>query len=144
MGTSQRHSRYAGRKVARRTPAPKGSLEDRTRQEKAAALSEHPTPMRNGWRVTRTMPSGGRHAANIVVADREIALPLGIAGVGFGQALGNGEAVGIGFQRGFEIALRDLHAADIVVADREIALPARIAYPGAPELGDPPPQNVRR
>ena len=70
------------------------------------------------------------HVADLVVADREIALPARIAGVGLRQALANGEAVGIGFQRGFEIALRHLHVADLVVADREIALPARIAGVG--------------
>ena len=34
-----------------------------------------------------------QHVADLVVRDREIALPAGIAGVGRGQALGNGEAV---------------------------------------------------
>ena len=61
---------------------------------------------------------------------REIALPTRIAGVGLRQTLGYGEIVGIGFQRGFEIALRHLHIADPVVADREIALPTRIAGVG--------------
>src|ERR1700757_1596075 len=42
-------------------------------------------------------------------------------GIGFGQTLSNGEAVGIGFERGLEIALRVLHAANLFVTDREIA-----------------------
>ena len=46
------------------------------------------------------------------------------------QTLDNREAVGIGFERGFEIALRDLHVADLLVADREITLPARVAGVG--------------
>jgi fructose/tagatose bisphosphate aldolase len=44
-----------------------------------------------------------------LLAHREIALPAGIVGVGFGQPLHNGEAVGIGFERGFKIALRHMH-----------------------------------
>src|ERR1019366_5772472 len=58
---------------------------------------------------------------------REIALPARIAGIGGREALGDAEAVLIGFQRGCEIALRHLHIADLVVAHRDIALPARIA-----------------
>src|SRR5262245_1109102 len=57
------------------------------------------------------------HPGELCVADREIALPAGIAGVGFGQTLCNGEAVGIGFERGGKIALRLLHTADRLVGD---------------------------
>ena len=54
-------------------------------------------------------------------------LPAGIAGVGLGQAVADGEAVAVGFQRLGEIALRHLHVADLLVGDGEIALPAGIA-----------------
>ncbi len=36
---------------------------------------------------------------------RQIALPLGIAGIGLGEALGDGQAVAIGFQRLGQFAL---------------------------------------
>ena len=71
-----------------------------------------------------------QHVADLVVRDRQIALPAGIAGVGLGQALGDGEAVAEGFQRLGEIALRHQHVADLVIGDREIALPAGIARVG--------------
>ena len=37
------------------------------------------------------------------VAKPEIALPVRVAGVGFGHALSGSEAVEIGFQRGFQV-----------------------------------------
>jgi hypothetical protein len=45
----------------------------------------------------------------------------------FREAIGNGEAVRIGFQRASEVALRLLHAADLLIGHREIALPIRVA-----------------
>ena len=52
--------------------------------------------------------------ADLVVADREIALPARIAGIGLRQAPSNGEIVGIGFQRGFQVTvlLPDVAKAD--------------------------------
>jgi len=40
-----------------------------------------------------------QHVTDVVVGDREIALPAGIAGISLGQALGNSEAVAVGLQR---------------------------------------------
>ena len=71
-----------------------------------------------------------QHVADLVVGDGEIALPVGIAGVGLGQAVGDGEAVPVGFQRLGEIALRRQHVADLLVGDGEIALPAGIGGVG--------------
>src|SRR5262249_61768229 len=78
----------------------------------------------------RILPSAARS-----VSTRDTTLPPSIPGVGFRQTLGNGEAVGIGFERGFRIAPRLLHAADPFVADRQIALPVGIAGVG---FGQPP------
>ncbi len=44
------------------------------------------------------------HQRELAKAHREIALPAGIAGIGFREALGNGEAILIGFQRAGKIA----------------------------------------
>jgi len=61
------------------------------------------------------------------VRDREVALPDGIARVGFRQTLGNRQRGLIAGERRHQVALRHLHIADLVVRDREIALPAGIA-----------------
>jgi hypothetical protein len=68
-----------------------------------------------------------KHVADLVVGDGKIALPSGVAGIGLGQALGNGEAVPVGFQCGGEIALRHQHIADPFIGDGNIALPTNIA-----------------
>jgi len=71
------------------------------------------------------------------VADREIALPAGVAGVARGEGLGDGQAVAKGQQRAGEVALGDEHVADLLVADRKIALPAGIVGVARGEgLGD--------
>jgi hypothetical protein len=49
-----------------------------------------------------------------------------LPGFGGGEALSDGEAVGIGFHRARKIALRLLHAANLFVGHRQIALPYRI------------------
>ena len=48
-----------------------------------------------------------------VEADREVALPLGVARVLRGQLLGDGEPVLVGLQRRLQIAPRALHVADL-------------------------------
>src|SRR5262249_22793261 len=58
------------------------------------------------------------------IAHGQIALRAGMAGVGRGQALSDGEAVAVGLQRLAQIALRHQHVADPVVGPRQIALPA--------------------
>ena len=67
---------------------------------------------------------------NLADAVLQIALPAGIARVGLGQALSDGEAVAVGLQRLAQLALRHQHVADIVVGGRQIALPAGIAWVG--------------
>ena len=77
--------------------------------------------------------------------DRQIALPSGVAGVGLGQPLGDGEAVAVGFQRARRVALRHQHVADLVVRHRQIALPSGVAGVGLGEaLGDGPGEFVLR
>ena len=51
----------------------------------------------------------------LFVRHRQIALPGGVAGIGLHQSLPDGEAVGKGFQRSREVALRHLHVADFVI-----------------------------
>jgi hypothetical protein len=46
------------------------------------------------------------HQRELVKVDREIALPARIAGVGFREAVSDGEAITIEFQRAGEVALR--------------------------------------
>jgi len=47
---------------------------------------------------------GDEHVADLVVADREIALPGGIVGVPRGEGLADGQAVAKGLQRAGEVA----------------------------------------
>src|SRR4029453_14666797 len=77
-----------------------------------------------GSKITLCLLHGADHAPGHC----EITLPARIAWVGFGEALGNGEAVLVGFQRGDKVALRHLPIAHVLVADRQVALPARIAW----------------
>ena len=67
------------------------------------------------------------HVADPVVRDREVALPAGVAGVRFGQALGYRVQGPVARQRRRQVALRLLHVADLVVRGREVALPAGVA-----------------
>ena len=46
-----------------------------------------------------------QHIADLLVGDREIALPTGIGGIGLGEAVGNGEAVAKGFQGFGQVSL---------------------------------------
>ena len=74
-----------------------------------------------------------QHVADLVVGDRQIALPLRVAAIGGGEALADGEAVAVGLERLVELALRHQHVADLVVRDRQIALPLRVAAIGGGE-----------
>jgi hypothetical protein len=48
---------------------------------------------------------------------RDIALPPCVSGIGLGEAVGDGEAVLVGFEVGGEVALVDLDVADLFVGD---------------------------
>ncbi len=63
------------------------------------------------------------HRCELGIAHREIALLARIAGVGFREAVSNGEAVLITFQRAREIALRlrDRQIANIVQTSPDLA-----------------------
>ena len=67
-------------------------------------------------------------------------MAIGIAGIGFGQAVDDCEAVAVGRQRADEVALGDLRIADPTVRDIEIAIGAissgRVAR-GEKGLGGP-------
>jgi hypothetical protein len=77
------------------------------------------------------------HIRKIGKARREIALPLRVGGVGFREALDDGAAVLVGFQRPGKINLCLLHVANLSVGVREITLPARIPGVGFRQpLGD--------
>jgi hypothetical protein len=80
------------------------------------------------WHFPGGPVSGTR--CDVAIGHREVALPLGIAGVGFRQPLADGEVGLIGFERAYKLALRLLNLGDPVVAHREIALPARVAGAG--------------
>ena len=67
------------------------------------------------------------HVADLVVRDREVALPAGVARVRFRQTLGDRERGLVAGQRRRQVALRLLHVADLVVRHREVALPAGVA-----------------
>ena len=64
---------------------------------------------------------------NLAVADCQVALPIRVAGVGLGEAVGNRKAVLERFERLGEIALRQERVADFAVVDGEAALPGRIS-----------------
>ena len=70
------------------------------------------------------------HVADPIVRDREVALPPGIASIGFGQPLTDRERGLVAGQRRRQVALRHLHVADLIVRDREVALPPGIARIG--------------
>ena len=74
-----------------------------------------------------------QHVADLLVGDRQIALPLRVAGVGGGETLSDGKAVAVRLERLVELALRHQHVADILVGDRQIALPLRVAAIGGGE-----------
>src|SRR5271170_4183624 len=69
-----------------------------------------------------------------LVAYRKIALPAGVAGIGFRQSAGNREVVAVGFEPTGKVALRHLHIADLLVPNRQIALPAGVAGIGFRQL----------
>ncbi len=71
--------------------------------------------------------------AELAMAGSQVCLPSGIAGIGLGEALENGEAVAIGFQRVGQGALGLQHIAHLDIGDREIALPSGIAGIGLGE-----------
>ena len=52
------------------------------------------------------------HVADLVVADGEVALPVGIAGIGAGEALGRSEGALVRLQRGGEVSDRDVDVAE--------------------------------
>ena len=89
--------------------------ENRTRRPAAVVTGR----FERGFKITLR----DLHAADLFVAEREIALPVRFAGVFLRQTVENGEAAGMEFERGLEIALRLLHAAKPIVGRREIALP---------------------
>ena len=75
--------------------------------------------------------------SDLFVGYGEIALPSGVAGIGLGEAVGDGEAVLVGFEGGGQIALVDLDVADLFVGDGEIALPSCVSGIGLGEaVGD--------
>ena len=71
-----------------------------------------------------------QHVADLVVRHRQVALPAGIAGVGLGQTLGDGERRAVALQRPRQVALGPQHVADLLVRHRQVALPAGIAGVG--------------
>ena len=70
---------------------------------------------------------------DLQIADRQVALPARVAGVGFGEARYDGQAVAVGFQSLGQVALRFPNVANLLVRLREIALPARVAGVGGGE-----------
>ena len=74
------------------------------------------------------------HLADLVVADRQVALPPGVARIGGGQLLGDRDAGLVARERGLQIALGLLHFADLFMADRQVALPPGIARIGRDQL----------
>ena len=61
-------------------------------------------------------------------ADGEVALPLGVAGVGGGEAVADLLAFGEGLEGGGEVALGRADVAELVPADGEVALPLGVAW----------------
>ena len=55
------------------------------------------------------------HVADLVVRQRQIALPAGVAGIGLRHPLNDGEAVATGVERSRKVALCHLHVADFLV-----------------------------
>ena len=80
-----------------------------------------------GFQRTRKVALRHLHVADLVVQHRQIALPVGVAGIGLRQPLHDGEAVAVGLQRTRKVTLRHLHVADLVVQHRQIVLPAGVA-----------------
>ena len=68
-------------------------------------------------------PDGGEP----LPADGEVALPLGVAGVGGGELVGDVLGGGVGLERAWQVALGLAHVAEPVPADREVALPLGVA-----------------
>ena len=62
--------------------------------------------------------------------DGEVALPLGVVGVGLGQAFGDGEGGLEGVERVGELALGHEHVADLAMRDGEVALPLGVVGVG--------------
>jgi hypothetical protein len=76
----------------------------------------------------------GQHDANFVVADRQIALPIGVGVVGLGEALDDGEAVLIMLQGPVEASLGAQDVADLVKTDGKVALPSVAGRVGVDEV----------
>jgi hypothetical protein len=66
------------------------------------------------------------------VADRQVALPLGIARIGSHKPLSNVQAPAIGRQR-LLLVSRPEQTADVIVADRKVALALEIGRVGGGE-----------
>ena len=77
---------------------------------------------------------GRAHVAELVPADGEVALPLGVAGVGGGEPVGDVLAFGEGLEGAGQVALGRAHVAELVPADGEVALPLGVAGVGGGEL----------
>ena len=67
------------------------------------------------------------HVADLHIASREVALPLGIARIAGGLLVANSERGLKALEGGGAVALGNLHVADLLIADREVALPLGIA-----------------
>ena len=67
------------------------------------------------------------HVPDLVVAGREVALPLGVVWIAGGLLVANSERGLKALEGGGAVALGNLHVADLLIADREVALPLGIA-----------------
>ena len=72
---------------------------------------------------------------HLVVSHGEITLPVGIAGIRFGQVRRNRQILLVRVFRAGEIALRQQHIADPFVCDCQVAVPLRIVTVGFGEAG---------
>ena len=77
-------------------------------------------------------PAGRRRA--LPVRDDQVALPVGVAGVGGGELVGDVLALGEGLEGARQVALGHPHVAELVPADGEVALPLGVAGVGGGEL----------
>ena len=69
------------------------------------------------------VPGRHRHIPQLVVADRQVALPAGVGRVGGGQPGADVQAGLVGGAGGGQVPGRDRDIAELVVADRQVALP---------------------
>ena len=79
--------------------------------------------------------------ADTVVGQRQVALPLHVAGVRRGKPFADDQAGPVGRERLIELALCPQDVADPVIHDRQIALPLRIV---AVRAGEPLRTATRR